>query len=124
MNDISQSDICSNISDLSYQSEFEDECQSFNFDLSNGSPINLNNFNIAHYNINSITAENKLDRLSDICHTLNLAVMVITESKLDENIPTNLITIPGYHEHLRRDREKNGRNGGGVLVYIADSSKK
>ena len=48
-----------------------------------------------------------------------MAVLVITESKLDENIPTNLITIPGYHEHLRRDREKNGRNGGGVLVYIA-----
>ena len=31
-----------------------------------------------------------------------------------------MITIPGYHEPLRRDREKSGRNGGGVLVYIAD----
>ena len=35
MNDTSQSDVCSNISDLSYLSDFEDECQSFNFDLSN-----------------------------------------------------------------------------------------
>ena len=54
------SDVCSNISDLSYLSDLEDECQSNNFDLSNGSPISLHNFNIAHYNINSITAEKGL----------------------------------------------------------------
>ena len=53
----------------------------------------------------------------NICNTLNLAVLVITESKLDETIPTNLITIPGYHEPVRRDRN---RNGGGVLIYIAE----
>ena len=91
-----------------------------NFDLSNGSPININNFNIVHFNINSITADNRLDQLSDICNTLNLSVLVITESKLDETIPTNLITIPGYHEPVRRDRCSGGRNGGGVLIYIAD----
>ena len=28
--------------------------------------------------------------------------------------------IPGYHEPVRRDRKINGRNGGGVLIYIAD----
>ena len=55
--------------------------------------------------------------LSDICNTLNLAVLVITESKLDETIPINLLTIPGYHEPVRRDRN---RNGGGVLIYIAE----
>ena len=51
---------------------------------------------------------------------LNLSVLVITESKLDETIPTNLISIPGYHEPVRRDRCSGGRNGGGVLIYIAD----
>ena len=120
MNDDGLSDVSSNISDLSYISDLDDECQSFNFDLSNGSPINVNNFNIAHYNINSITADNRLDQLSDICNTLNLAILVITESKLDANIPNNLITIPGYHEPVRRDRSTNGRNGGGVLIYIAE----
>ena len=121
LSDEVQSDVCSNISDLSYLSELEDECQSYNFDLSNGSPISLQNFNIAHYNINSITAENRLDQLSEICQTLNLSVLVITESKLDENIPTHLLTIPGYHEPVRRDRDYNGRNGGGVLVYIEEN---
>ena len=120
MNDESLSDLASNISDLSYLSDLDDECQSINFDLSNGSPINVNNFNIAHYNINSITADYRLDQLSDICSMLNLSVLVITESKIDETIPTSLITIPGYHEPVRRDRCVNGRHGGGVLIYIAD----
>ena len=120
MNDDCLSDLSSNVSDISYLSDLDDEPQSQNFDLSNGSPINIGNFNIVHYNINSITADDRLDQLTDICRTLNLAVLVITESKLDQTIPSNLITIPGYHEPVRRDRENNGRNGGGVLIYIAD----
>ena len=120
MNDESLSDLSSNISDISYLSDLDDEPQSINYDLSYGSPININNFNIVHYNINSITADDRLDQLSDLCRTLNLAVLVITESKLDQTIPTNLITIPGYHEPVRRDRDINGRNGGGVLIYIAE----
>ena len=120
MNDDSLSDVCSTISDVSYLSDLDDNCQSVNIDLSYGSPFNLNNFNIVHYNINSITADNRLDQLSEICHTMNISVLVITESKLDQNIPTQLLKIPGYHEPLRRDRPINGRNGGGVLVYIAE----
>ena len=61
MDDESLSDVCSNLSEMSYWSDFDDECQSLNFDLSNGSPISLNNFNIVHYNINSITADKRLD---------------------------------------------------------------
>ena len=57
MNDESMSDVSSNISDMSYLSDLDEQCQSVNFDLSNGSPINVNNFNIVHYNINSITAD-------------------------------------------------------------------
>ena len=120
MNDETLSDVCSINSDVSNFSDFEEEGNSFHFDLSNGSPINENNFNIAHFNINSITADNRLEQLSDICRTLNLSVLVITESKLDNSIPSHLITLPGYHEPVRRDRNVNGRNGGGVLIYIAE----
>ena len=112
------SDVSSVISDCSYISEFDNECQSINFDLSDGSPIDVNNFNIAHYNINSITAFGRLDQLSNICATLKLNVLILTESKLDDTIPSSLITLPGYHEPIRRDRN---RNGGGVLVYIAQN---
>ena len=75
MNDESFSDLTSNISDMSYLSDLDDECQSINFDLSNGSPININNFNIVHYNINSITADNRLDQLSDITN-LKISIAV------------------------------------------------
>ena len=117
MNDAAFSDISSNVSDLSYISDFDNDIQSYNYDLSNGSPIDINNFNIVHFNINSITAIDRLDQLSDICSILNLDVLVITESKLDNTIPTSMITLPGYHDPLRRDRN---RHGGGVLIYIAE----
>ena len=107
-------------SDQGYLSDLELECQSVNFNLCNGAPILTNNFNIVHFNINSITADDRIDQLSDICKTLSLDVLIITESKLDQTIPNNIIMIPGYHEPVRRDRAINGRNGGGVLIYIAE----
>ena len=44
-------------------------------------------------------------------------MFILTESKLNNAIPSHLISLPGYHEPLRRDRN---RNGGGVLIYIAE----
>ena len=87
MNDTAFCDISSNVSDLSYISDFENDIQSYNYDLSNGSPIDVNN-NIVHFNINSITATDRLDQLFDICSILNLDVLVITESKCDNVILT------------------------------------
>ena len=115
------SDCSSECSDVSHVSDFDDQCKSLNFDLSNGSPIDTNNFNVVHYNINSILAPGKLDQLSDNCRLLNIGVLIITESKLDETIPNNLLTITGYNEPIRHDRPINGRYGGGVLMYIANN---
>ena len=114
------SDLISECSDTSHISEFEDDFHSLNIDISNGPPINTDNFIIVHYNINSILAPDRIEQLTDICKSLKIDVLVITESKLDQTIPNNLITIPGYHEPLRHDREINGRHGGGVLIYIAE----
>ena len=80
------SDCSSECSDTSRISDFDDQCKSFNFDLSNGSPIDTNNFNIVHYNINSILAPGRLEQLTDNCRVLNIGVLIITESKLDEMI--------------------------------------
>ena len=92
-----------------------------NFDLSNGSQINHDKFNIVDYNINSILAPERLNQLTDSCRTLNIDVLIITESKVDQTIPNNLLTIAGYHEPIRHDRTVNGRHGGGVLIYIAEN---
>ena len=66
-------------------------------------------------------APGRIEELSDICKTLKIDVLILSESKLDQTIPNNLIMIPGYHEPLRHDRELNGRHGGGVLMYIAEN---
>ena len=48
-------------------------------------------------------------------------MLILSESKLDQTIPNNLLSIPGYHEPLRHDRAQNRRHGGGVLMYIANN---
>ena len=119
--DSDMTDLLSECSDTSYMSDLEEEFHSLNIDISNGPPIDIDNFIIVHYNINSILATDRIDQLTDICKTLNIDVLILSESKLDQTIPNNLITIPGYHEPLRHDRNLNGRHGGGVLMYISES---
>ena len=120
MTEESFSDCLSVCSDCSYLSDFDDQCKSVNFDISNGSPINNENLNIVHYNINSILAQDKLEQLSAVSRLLDIDVLIITESKVDDSIPNNIITLSGYHEPIRHDRVINGRHGGGVLIYIAE----
>ena len=115
------SDCSSECSDVSHISELDDQCKSLNFDLSNCSPIDTDNFNIVHYNINSILAPGKIDELSDYCRLINIGVLIMTESKLDDTILINLFIIPGYHEPISHDRQINGRYGGGVLIYVANN---
>ena len=115
------SDLLSECSEISFISDFEDEFHSLNIDISNGPPIDIANFKIVHYNINSILANDRIEQLTDICRTLRIDVLILSESKLDQTIPNNLITIPGYHEPLWHDRPINGRHGGGVLMYIAEN---
>ena len=51
---------------------------------------------------------------------LDIDVLIITESKLDDSIPNNIISLAGFHEPIRHDRVMNGRHGGGVVMYIAE----
>ena len=53
-------------------SEPDNTPQSITIDISNGSPLNDDNFLVLHYNINSITAEGRLDELNLITSTLNV----------------------------------------------------
>ena len=64
-----------------------------------------------HININSLLP--KIDELRDIANNTNAAVIGITESKLDNSVDNNEVSIAGY-SILRCDRN---RNGGGVACY-------
>ena len=92
--------------------------QSINVNFSNGSPLNDGDFTIVHFNINSITAEGRLEQLTDFCSILKVDCLVITESKLCQEIPSSIISLSGFHEPIRKDRN---RNGGGCLIYIKES---
>ena len=56
----------------------------------------------------------KIDELRHIARLTNAAVMGISESKLDDSVPTSEIQIDEY-DLLRYDRN---RHGGGVACYI------
>ena len=71
-----------------------------------------------HYNINSILAEGRLEELGIVCSTLNIGVLICTESKLSQTIPNNLLQITGYHETIHHNRN---RFRGGCIIYISNS---
>jgi hypothetical protein len=105
-------------SNSSVLSEPENQPESIEIDLSNGSPLNTDNFLAIHYNVNSILTEGRLEELVDNIRILKANIIVCTESKLDETIDSKLISIDGFHAPIRSDRN---RHGGGCLIYISNS---
>ena len=65
-----------------------------------------------HLNINSVLP--KIDELRLIASETNCAVISISETKLDETVQDEEISVQGYNL-IRKDR---CRNGGGVACYI------
>ena len=65
-----------------------------------------------HVNINSILP--KIEEIRYIAQSVNFSIIGLSESKLDNSVNDNEISVPGY-DILRKDRN---RNGGGVLAYI------
>ena len=70
---------------------------------------------IACLNINSLTAH--IDELRVFMRASKIDILAINESKLDKTINDHEVYIPGY-EIVRRDRQINGRKGGGVCFYL------
>ena len=114
MDDNGTASICSSTDSLGSTSDTEPGC----IDLTGGdlSVINNNLLNVAHYNINSLTCRTKLEELGSLGRQINLDVIAISESKLDDNIQESVFTIPGYNVEYRH----RTRKGGGVALYIRD----
>ena len=78
----------------------------------NWSPFKKRGLHFIHLNINSLLP--KIDELRHIAKTSKASVIGITETKLDESVLNNEVSIEGY-DILRLDRN---RHGGGVACYI------
>ena len=80
----------------------------------NPGPASTHHLNIAHININSITAGNKVDELQHLVQMHDIKICALTETKLDDTISPSLYKLNGYHTPFIRHRN---RNGGGVALY-------
>ena len=82
-----------NDSDCSFFSNSEMDPQSVNVNFSNGSPLNDGDFTIVHFNINSITAEGRLEQLTDLCSILKVDCLVGGIATLDFYYARKIETI-------------------------------
>ena len=48
---------------------------------------------------------------------VNLDILVISETKLDESFPVSQFLIPGFENPIRLDRSSSG---GGIMLYIRE----
>ena len=70
---------------------------------------------IASFNVNSPLLH--IDEIRTLVMDVGIHILAINETKLDENIHDDIVSIEGYT--IRRcDRN---RHGGGVAIYIRDS---
>ena len=70
-------------------------------------------------NTNPTSIANKFDEFEVVLKQNNVDFACITESWFQDKLPDDPFTISGYHPPLRRDRV--GRLGGGVLLYVRDN---
>ena len=105
---------CSSTDSQGSMSDLDPSC----IDLSNGdfTIVNNNLLNIMGYNINSLTAGIKLEELGSLARTMNIDLIAISETKLNDNIQESVYTIPGFNVETKH----RTRKGGGVCIYIRD----
>ena len=84
----------------------------------NPGPSQQETLSAAHANINSITAEHKIDELSQFISAHDIKILALTETKLDDTVNGCLYHIDGFHAPLTKHRT---RHGGGVALYVHSS---
>ena len=70
---------------------------------------------MACININSLLAH--IDALRLFISDTKVDVLAVNDTKLDSNIRDQEIYLPGF-EVIPKDRVTNGRNDGGVCIYL------
>jgi hypothetical protein len=93
-----------------------DDCAptSIYLDTDNIKSVNRNMCNIATFNINSLTCDNRLEQLLSIATDLNLTCLCIVESKLSDCVDQSVYKLDGYSAISKH----RNRHGGGIVVYI------
>jgi len=83
----------------------------------------LRNLQSCHANVRGVLAGGsdgllRIEMLSNLCLTdYNLDVLALSETHLSSDIDDRVVKISGF-EIFRNDRKVNGRQGGGVMLYV------
>ena len=85
------------------------------FEIKKLSIRNPNKIIIGNLNINSLS--NKFEQLKDIVMQ-HIDILVLTETKFDNTLPTAQFLVNGFSEPYRLDRK---RNRGRVMIYIREN---
>ena len=70
---------------------------------------------ISHVNINSITADGRLDELDHFVDDNDIDILAVSETKLDDSVHPSLFQLRNFHPPYTRHRT---RHGGGVATFI------
>ena len=73
---------------------------------------------IAHANINSITAPNRLDELHHFVRSNDIHILALSETKLDDSVHPSLFRLDNFHAPITHHRN---RHGGGTAIYAHKS---
>ena len=84
----------------------------------NPGPSQQQTLSASHININSITAEHKMDELHQFISANDIKILALTETKLDDTVSDCLYHIDKFHAPLTKHRT---RHGGGVALYVHSS---
>jgi hypothetical protein len=102
-----------NVGELIEPSHYNDSCKINNCDV-NKIPYHRGMV-MATLDINSLIAH--IDELRAYININKIDIMCINETTIDSSVKDHEVCLPGY-EIIRRDRSVNGRNGGGICIYV------
>ena len=68
----------------------------------NPGPVNSKFLNIIHMNVNSLTANNKLDEIESLCLHHGVDIICLNETKLDPQVSDMDILLPGFKPPIRK----------------------
>ena len=102
-----------NLTDV--EGETEEDLAAFHIETHDFLLKHINNFSVGVLNINSLA--NKFHHIAKLLSKQLFDILIINETKLDDQIDISLISDNSYHT-LNRNRS---RHGGGIVVYINKS---
>ena len=88
-------------------------------EINPGPPRNFT-LNMGHINARSLNCADKFDEICSLTHDVNLDILAVSETWLNNSISSDTLNIQGFAPIIRLDRQC-GRRAGGVAIFISSN---